>query len=127
MVEADELTDEGFGHGGIMTALRASERAAPGTKESQPSQSRKNHGGAMQQAEQLRELQCSNSDNVESYALLSICILRECRLRLTAFGWPNSTNFHSASANAHKQCTLCYITVGDVCTYMVMVLGHFLI
>ncbi len=28
----------------------------------------------------------SNSDNVESYALLSICILRECRLRLTAFG-----------------------------------------
>ncbi len=55
MVEADELTDEGFVGRGGMTALQASERAAPATKESQPSQSLKNHGGAMREAEQLRE------------------------------------------------------------------------
>ncbi len=39
----------------------------------------------------------SNSDNVESYALLSICILRECRLRLIALGWPHSSPQHCVS------------------------------
>ncbi len=55
MVEADELTDTGFVGREGMIVLHASERAAPGTKESQPSQSLNNHGGAMRQAEQLRE------------------------------------------------------------------------
>ncbi len=50
----DEWTDEGFVGRGGMTALQAS-GAAPAAKESHPSQSLNNDGGAMQQAEQLRE------------------------------------------------------------------------
>ncbi len=55
LVEAGELADKGFVGPGGMTTLQVSERPAPGIKESQPSQSLNNHGGAMREAEQLRE------------------------------------------------------------------------